>query len=140
MDLEEIEQRIARHLRDVPFFPKEEIGRAPSPQPAYPLSFLRKRRDLVQRVFVKEATLDLHHLTARRAEERVLAFLTALAERRFRYLRLITGKGLHSADGGVIKGVILKLLRRHPLVVEVSEAPEWDGGGGVLWVRLRRIL
>lgn len=138
MDREGIEKTIARHLKEVPFYPKEEVSRAPSPPPAYPLSLLRKRRDLVQRVFVREATLDLHHLTAKRAEEKVLTYLSAMAERRFRYLRLITGKGLHSPEGGVLKEVMVKLLRRHPLVVEVSEAPEWNGGGGVLWVRLRR--
>ncbi|MCG8454886.1 MAG: Smr/MutS family protein [Holophagales bacterium] len=83
--------------------------------------------------------LDLHGLSLREAEARLLAFLIhARARDRSRVL-VITGRGRRS-PGGVprMKDATERQLRRDPRVAGFEEAPPELGGSGALVVYLLR--
>jgi dsDNA-specific endonuclease/ATPase MutS2 len=62
----------------------------------------------------------------------VESYLEAAAEKGYREVRLIHGRGK-----GVQRANIQKLLRRHSLVEEFFDAPPGRGGWGATVVRLR---
>jgi len=51
-------------------------------------------------------------------------------------ISIITGVGIHSKNGPVIKPLIEDLLRSHPLVKDFKEGKFTQGGQGVFKVRL----
>ena len=61
-------------------------------------------------------------------------YLRAAHARGFREVRIIHGRGI-----GVQRARVQSLLRDHPLVVSVADAPEDRGGRGATLVRLREI-
>lgn len=87
-----------------------------------------------------EAECDLHGLTAREAEREVLRFVKDRQRRGQRWVRVIVGKGLHSASGkGTLRGhVVTALSQRAParFVLAFRTAPQRLGGTGALIVRL----
>jgi hypothetical protein len=80
-------------------------------------------------------TLDLHGHTADEAHERARRWLTERQAQGDRTVRIITGKGLHSAGLPVLPGTIEALLRSLRGTVVARSAPE--PGGGVFRVELR---
>lgn len=58
-----------------------------------------------------EEQLDLHGFTAREAEERTAAFIERARRYRLRTVLVITGKGLHSPQGPVLKDTVESMLR-----------------------------
>ncbi len=62
----------------------------------------------------------------------VAEYLTAAAERGFREVRIIHGRGI-----GVQREIVHAALRRHPVVESFAEAPPERGGWGATVVRLR---
>jgi hypothetical protein len=81
-------------------------------------------------------TLDLHGETAEGARRRAEAWLRAERDQGARTVRLITGRGLHSAGPPVLPGEIEALLGslRGTVVARFEREP----GGGVYRVELRR--
>ena len=80
--------------------------------------------------------IDLHGLTAANAESQLKLFLEAAAYEGCRCVLVITGKG-----AGVLRGLVPNWLKRPPLsphVLALAEARPKDGGGGALYVLLRR--
>ena len=61
-------------------------------------------------------------------------YLRAAHASGFREVRIIHGRGI-----GVQRARVQSLLRDHPLVVSVADAPEDRGGRGATLVRLREI-
>ena len=59
-------------------------------------------------------------------------YLRAAHARGFREVRLIHGRGI-----GVLRAIVQSLLRDHPLVAHVTDAPEDRGGRGATVVTLR---
>jgi DNA-nicking Smr family endonuclease len=59
-------------------------------------------------------------------------YLRAAHARGFREVRLIHGRGI-----GVQRAIVQSLLRDHPLVAALADAPEERGGKGATVVRLR---
>lgn len=85
-----------------------------------------------------EAELDLHGLTVDEATAKVKFFLQDTLYQGFRTVLIITGKGLHSDDGPVLRQAMEKLLEtQRELVLEWGLAPQRYGGSGALIVFLR---
>tara|TARA_B100001063_G_scaffold205944_1_gene201099 strand:+ start:366 stop:950 length:585 start_codon:yes stop_codon:yes gene_type:complete len=80
--------------------------------------------------------LDLHGLTAARAESRLAQFIEVAARDGCRCVLVITGKGT-----GILRGHVPNWLKRQPLspyILALAEARPYDGGSGALYVLLRR--
>lgn len=56
----------------------------------------------------------------------------------YRIVSLITGVGIHSKNGPVIKPIIADFLASHPLVASFSEGKYAEGGQGVFIVKLKK--
>jgi DNA-nicking Smr family endonuclease len=103
-----------------------------------------------------DATLDLHGLTQQQAFARLIAFVRRGHENGSRLLLVITGKGSEASTerggargfvmperskAGVLRSVVpvwLEQAETRPLVVGVQSAHPRHGGGGALYVYLRR--
>jgi DNA-nicking Smr family endonuclease len=83
-----------------------------------------------------DSRLDLHGMTAARAQNRLSHFIELSAFQGCRCVLVITGKGL-----GVLRGHVPNWLKRPPLashILALAEARPKDGGNGALYVLLRR--
>ena len=97
------------------------------------------RRRLAQGRIPIEARLDLHGLTAAQAERRLARFVDQAARTGVRCVLVITGKG--SEGKGVLRRLVPLWLKTPPLsgqILAISQARQADGGGGALYVMLRR--
>jgi len=89
--------------------------------------------------FVVQAHLDLHGHTVPQAHVALAEFLREALERGARCVRVVHGKGLGSAHKlPVLKGKVGGWLRRHGDVLAFCPAPPHDGGGGAVYVLLRK--
>jgi len=81
-----------------------------------------------------EDAIDLHGFQPRDILPVVESYLEAAAERGFREVRLIHGKGK-----GVQRRRVQELLSRHPLVEDFADAPAHRGGWGatIAWLKRR---
>lgn len=85
--------------------------------------------------------VDLHGMTQSEAHNLLLAFLRTAHDRELRYVLVITGKGSSSGGEGVLRRAVPDWLATAPFRLLVSgydEAARNHGGGGALYVRLRR--
>jgi DNA-nicking Smr family endonuclease len=85
--------------------------------------------------------VDLHGMTQSEAHNLLLAFLRTAHDRDMRYVLVITGKGSSSGGDGVLKRSVPDWLATGPFRLLVSgydEAARHHGGGGALYVRMRR--
>lgn len=86
-----------------------------------------------------QETLDLHGLTAEEAVARTKGFLCASRAAALDKVAIITGKGLHSQGGDpVVRTAVLRCLQNNTMVSEVQKPSERWGGGGAVWVILKR--
>jgi DNA-nicking Smr family endonuclease len=86
-----------------------------------------------------EAELDLHGLTVEEATAKVSFFLQDALYQGVRTALIITGKGLHSSDGPVLRQAMERLLEtQREFVIEWGLAPKRYGGSGALVVFLRQ--
>ena len=96
----------------------------------------RTQRRLFRGDVPVDRRLDLHGLTAARAENRLVQFIETAARNECRCVLVITGKG-----AGILRGHVPDWLKRPPLsphVLALAEARPDDGGSGALYVLLRR--
>ena len=96
----------------------------------------RTQRRLFRGDVPVDRRLDLHGLTAARAENRLAQFIETAARDGCRCVLVITGKG-----AGILRGHVPDWLKRQPLsphVLALAEARSHDGGSGALYVLLRR--
>ena len=85
-------------------------------------------------------TLDLHGLTRDEALARSRAYLAHAARQGWPVVLLVTGKGLHSQEGPVLRREVERLLAAaHDLVLEWGVAPRRHGGSGALAVFLKNL-
>jgi DNA-nicking Smr family endonuclease len=95
----------------------------------------RRLRQVARGQLKPEAELDLHGLTVDEALTRVRFFLDDARYRGLQTVLIITGKGLHSPDGPVLRQAVEKLLdQSRQRVLEWGNAPRSYGGGGALVV------
>ncbi|MFQ5492758.1 MAG: Smr/MutS family protein [Candidatus Dojkabacteria bacterium] len=90
--------------------------------------------------FVAEATLDLHdkgRLTNADIEIILGNFLTEQHADDRDTVLVITGKGLHSPSGPILKPLVAKYLSKHPLVEDFKVGSVENGGQGAyeVWIR-----
>ena len=88
-----------------------------------------------------EARLDLHGLSQKEAHGRLDNFLARAQERGLRCVLVITGKGRVSQEGGILRQMVPRWLNTPPSrgrVLTMSQAQPKDGGGGALYLLLRR--
>ena len=86
------------------------------------------------------ARLDLHHLTAAQALEALESFIVRCWSEGARLLLVITGRGLGSEHGPVVKPEVQRWLitRGGIWVLWAAEAPPRLGGQGALVIKLRK--
>jgi len=100
----------------------------------------RRMRQVERGQLKPEAELDLHGLTVDEASMKVGFFLPDAIYHGFRTILIITGKGLHSSDGPVLRQAMEKLLdHQREQVIEWGVAPRRYGGDGALVVFLRHV-
>ncbi|MGH8308781.1 MAG: Smr/MutS family protein [Steroidobacteraceae bacterium] len=105
-------------------------------RPHAPRSLLRELRRARLR---PQAEVDLHGLSAARAERALQDFLREAIERGLRCVRIVHGKGRHSGtDGPVLKNLVDAALRRTSAVLAFASAPPAEGGTGAVHVLLAR--
>ena len=98
----------------------------------------RRMKQLERGEFEPSGVLDLHGLKRDEALARTRAFLCHAARRGWPLVLVVTGKGLRSPEGPVLRRAVAQLLdRSRDLVVEWGEAPRRLGGAGALAVFLR---
>jgi DNA-nicking Smr family endonuclease len=88
-----------------------------------------------------EGRIDLHGMTRAAAQDALTNFVVSAADRGQRCVLVITGKGTFSGGPGVLKQEVPKWLNMSPLrerIVAVNEAQPRHGGGGALYVLLKR--
>lgn len=79
--------------------------------------------------------IDLHGLTRAEARESLINFLENAKNNKYNYVRVITGKGLHSENGqSILSGYIRNLLEKENL--KYSDAKIYDGGNGAIDVQI----
>jgi DNA-nicking Smr family endonuclease len=100
----------------------------------------RRMRQVERGQLKPEAELDLHGLTIAEASAKVRFFLQDVLYQGFQTVLIITGKGLHSSDGPVLRQAVEALLNQQTeQVVEWGIAPRRYGGEGALVVFLRNM-
>ena len=96
-------------------------------------------RRLTKGHFDIDDTIDLHGKSEAMAHKALLQFVQSANRQGARTLLIITGKG--AAGQGVLRRKVPEWLKEHPLkplILAISQASPKDGGGGALYVRLRR--
>lgn len=96
-------------------------------------------RRLTKGGFEIDDKLDLHGLSEARAHRALMTFVNSAFFSSYRTLLIITGKGAQGQ--GVLRRKVPSWLKEPPLadkVLAITEASPKDGGGGALYVRLRR--
>jgi DNA-nicking Smr family endonuclease len=80
-----------------------------------------------------EDSIDLHGFAPRDIPSVVESYLEAAAEKGFREVRLIHGRGV-----GFQRARVRELLETHPLVERFADAPATRGGWGatLAWLRV----
>lgn len=87
-----------------------------------------------------DAALDLHGMTADEAETALLAFLEASARKGCEKVLVITGKGIHSQGEPVLGKAARRAIESSPWAGRFGVADAASGGGGALWVILKKGL
>lgn len=87
-----------------------------------------------------QASLDLHRLTIREAEDAVLQFLSNALTRQYRCVHIVHGKGRMTKDGQLakLKNCLDHWLRQHRCVLAYTSAQPKDGGTGAIYILLKR--
>lgn len=96
-------------------------------------------RQLKRGIIQLDRQLDLHGLTREEALAALPRFLQAARQAGEKAVLIITGQGLHSADGPVLQQAVSGWLRDQGrgLVLEYAPAPHHLGGHGALVVFVR---
>ena len=98
----------------------------------------RELRKLKRGDYVPGDRLDLHGLTATAAVTNVKGFIDS-RRTRHRCIAIVHGRGLHSEGNvAILKTRVRECLRQHRAVLAYADAPRTDGGGGAVYVLLRK--
>jgi DNA-nicking Smr family endonuclease len=109
--------------------PADAVTRRPRP---------RRMKQLERGTLKPAGDLDLHGLNRDEALARTRAFLAHASRQGWPAVLIVTGKGLHSREGPVLRRAVEHLLAENPeLVLEWGPAPRRYGGGGALAVFVR---
>lgn len=106
-----------------------------------PTASAGRMKQLKQGKLVPESSLDLHGLTRTDVAEKLQSFLQNADRHGWQTLLVVTGRGLHSADGEpVLRSEMERYLAAEgrKWVAEWSRAPKQYGGDGALVLFLRK--
>ena len=82
--------------------------------------------------------LDLHGLTIEEAEVEIFTFLNHAFCEKYRYIRIIHGKGYNSKEEfPALKNLVNLILRLTKTVIGFASTPERDGGTGAVKIILK---
>ncbi|MEI7451784.1 MAG: Smr/MutS family protein [Candidatus Falkowbacteria bacterium] len=82
-----------------------------------------------------DCEIDLHGLTKDEAMDELMDFFQFCKEKNYRYVRVVTGKGIHSPNGvGVLNEMVRDYLRGK--LYKFSSAKINEGGDGVFMIEL----
>ncbi len=95
-------------------------------------------RRLKRAEFAIEDELDLHASSERVAEDLLRRFLAEARDAAHHCVRIVHGKGLHSPQGPVLKGLVERVLNLRADVLAYTSAPVALGGTGAVLVLLAR--
>ena len=84
-----------------------------------------------------QATLDLHGMNSREAEQALESFVLECRRRGVRKALIIHGKGHHSQGEPVLQGVVRRYLEKSPYTGAFGPADRRHGGRGATWVVVR---
>lgn len=113
---------------------KDELPPAEATRSAAP----RRLKQLERGGLQPAGELDLHGLTRDEALNRARAFLGHASRQGWPVVLIVTGKGLHSSAGPVLRRAVERLLDdARDLVLEWGVAPRRYGGAGALVVFVR---
>ena len=100
-----------------------------------------KEMELLKQSQIRLADIiDLHGLTILEAEKKLVQFLNEAINHKFKYVRIIHGKGYNSSDEHpALKNLTNQMLRQCDYVIAFCSTPEKDGGVGAVNVMLRMI-
>jgi DNA-nicking Smr family endonuclease len=127
----------------LPALPRVTAPPKPEPPPLAPIG-RRERSQLSRGRKEIDARLDLHGMTQTRAHRVLLTFLQRAHHDGLTFVLVITGKGKvggAESERGVLRRQVpqwLGLPEFRSLVVGFEEAHIGHGGGGALYVRVRR--
>jgi DNA-nicking Smr family endonuclease len=122
----------------------EPLIQVPQPAPTPPSGLDKRTEERLRKgQRTPDARLDLHGMTADRAHTALNRFISQSRTAGHRCVLIITGKGAPGADGrgGVLKREAPYWLSTSPLssmIVHVANAHPKHGGGGALYVYLKR--
>jgi len=85
-----------------------------------------------------QATLDLHGMNSREAEQALENFVLLCRRRGLRKVLVVHGKGHHSEGEPVLKGVVTRYLEKSPYTGAFAPADRKHGGRGATWVVVRQ--
>lgn len=100
----------------------------------------RRMKQLERGELKPAGELDLHGLTRDEAVARTRLFLAGAVRQGWQVVVIVTGKGLHSPTGPVLRQAVERLLDgSRDLVLEWGPAPRRFGGAGALVVFVRGV-
>ncbi len=114
---------------------KDALGDAGDPRSGQRAAAAEARRFEALR---PQASIDLHGMTAREAEEALGHFLADAAQRGLEKVLVIHGKGYHSAGEPVLGRTARRVIESSPWAGRYGQADRSEGGSGALWVAVRR--
>jgi len=95
-------------------------------------------RRLKRGEFAIEDEIDLHASSERAAEDLLRRFLAEARDAAHHCVRIVHGKGLHSAQGPVLRGMVERMLNQRADVLAYASPPAVHGGTGAVLVLLAR--
>lgn len=126
--------------RTSPVPPERPLSTAAQPQRQHGLD-APTRGKLAKGRLPIEGKVDLHGLTQSEAHTLLLSFLHRAQSDGRRHVLVVTGKGSSSGGDGVLRRAVPSWFATAPfraLVGGYEDAARRHGGGGALYVRLRR--
>lgn len=113
----------------------KEGGAVGSTEPAIDVDALvrRVRRGQIE----PDASLDLHGKSRQQALDQVRRFVAEAQSEKWRVVRIVVGKGLHSEGGDAVVGPAVEQWLADGPALEIARAPTHLGGAGALLVVLR---
>jgi len=113
---------------------ERDLSAKDAPEPTGPDAAGEARR---LREMRPQASLDLHGMTAREAEDAIGAFLRDSARRGLEKVLIIHGKGNHSDGAPVLRAATRRALESSQLAGRFGSADRSEGGTGATWVLVR---
>jgi DNA-nicking Smr family endonuclease len=129
---QDMEELISRYPPKEPKEAQEPSNRErPSPRKPSPRRPNHKTQE-------PQATLDLHGMNSREAEQALENFVLACRRRGFHKVLIVHGKGHHSQGEPVLQGVVRRYLEKSPYTGAFGPAERRHGGRGATWVVVRK--